>query len=228
MQPPLKCLAKKPASNKPVLSLPSRIRLGYCRFYMPYFDVSTKEVLSKIGSALIPYNGSFHEKIKAKADLYVPFWTYITISMLITVVSNTMRYLNDREHYGRFDFSILIASFTFISVIQLLLPGLLWLLMKYLSVPMSLLEIVSIYGYSFVAFIPAFMLCIIPNSKIQWLLLLYAAISSMALLIMTYKTEFGGLPPSQKYFALGLIVMYQIALIVAFKVYFFSKLMSAV
>lgn len=88
---------------------------GYCRFYMPYFDVTTKEVLSKIGSALIPYNGSFHEKIKAKADLYVPFWTYITISMLITVVSNTMRYLNDRENYGRFDFSILIASFTFVS-----------------------------------------------------------------------------------------------------------------
>lgn len=49
-------------------------------------------------------------------------------------------------------------------MIQLLLPGLLWLLMKYLSVPMSLLEIVSIYGYSFVTFIPAFMLCIIPNS----------------------------------------------------------------
>lgn len=82
---------------------------------MPYFDVTTGEVLSKILSALIPYNGTFFEKIKAKADLYVPFWTYITISLLITVVSNAMRYINNRETYGKFDFSILIASYFFVN-----------------------------------------------------------------------------------------------------------------
>jgi len=82
---------------------------------MPYFDVTTKDVLSKVASALIPYNGTFFKKIKAKADLYVPFWTYITISMLITVVSNVMRYLNDKEHFEYFDFNILITSFTFVS-----------------------------------------------------------------------------------------------------------------
>ena len=84
------------------------------RFYQPYFNVTTQEVLGKAIAALIPYNGKFFEKIQSKPDLYGPFWIYITISFLITLVSNTMRYLNNPEQYIKFDFSMLPSSFIFV------------------------------------------------------------------------------------------------------------------
>lgn len=46
--------------------------------------------------------------------------------------------------------------------VGLVVPVLFWLAMKYFAAAFSLVELVAIYGYSFVVFVPAVTFCIYP------------------------------------------------------------------
>jgi len=84
------------------------------RFYQPYFDVKTDEIIDRVKSAIFPYKRDFYDKIKLKPDMYIPFWTFITITFLISMVSNAVQYQNSSENYRGFNFSLIPSSFSFV------------------------------------------------------------------------------------------------------------------
>jgi len=86
----------------------------YLSFYKPYFDITSKEALSRIWSAMVPFRGGFYQKIRGRVDLYVPFWTYISLSLILTIVANTLRYLTDKNNYKEFDLSLLFSTSSFV------------------------------------------------------------------------------------------------------------------
>ncbi len=65
----------------------------------------------------------------------------------------------------------------------------------------------------------------------QWLLVIYAGVSSTVFLILSYQRYFqrvdGADQGNHKYFALGFVVIAQTTLVVLAKVNFFSKVLSS-
>lgn len=79
-------------------------------FYRPYFDITSKEALRRLRSALVPCGGGFSREARGRADLYVPFWACVSVALALTVVSNGLRYLGSKEGYEEFDFSLLLSA----------------------------------------------------------------------------------------------------------------------
>lgn len=63
----------------------------------PYFDVSTKSVVVRLGLALIPFNKKFVDNYKEKPDLYGPFWILTTLIVSLFISSNLYCYMTYPE-----------------------------------------------------------------------------------------------------------------------------------
>ena len=89
----------------------------YFRFYKSYFDLTTREAYTRVLAAIFPFSGSFVPMIQSKADLYIPFWTYISMSFTIAIVSNALKYFNDGDQYYGFGFSLFFSTCSFVYII---------------------------------------------------------------------------------------------------------------
>lgn len=121
-------------------------------------------------SAFIPWREDFFESIATKPDLYGPFWISTTLVFLVAVTANINAYLSTSTN-GEWSYNIKFLSVAS-SVIYgfcLLNPGFLWLSLKYQNIQnLGSIQSLTIYGYSIITFLPASILCIIPNHGVQW------------------------------------------------------------
>ncbi|KAG2372984.1 hypothetical protein C9374_012927 [Naegleria lovaniensis] len=69
------------------------------------------------------------------------------------------------------DFSLVSVGATVFYAFSLLVPTLLWMMMKYKAIGVSLVETLCIYGYSFVVVIPPLVLCVFDISWLRWILI---------------------------------------------------------
>lgn len=124
-----------------------------------YFDVDTVDVQQRLTRALVPFkkNPSFAELIASSPDAYGPFWLSTTLVFCLASCSNVASFMDftGASSEWAYDFSRLASAYTLVEAFLLGLPLLLWLLGKYLSVPMTLSFLVCLYGYSMAVFIPA-------------------------------------------------------------------------
>ena len=74
--------------------------------------------------------------------------------------------------------------------LAVLLPFGMKVLMRMAGSEASLVELVGIYAYSFISFLPACLLCAIPVQGVQVVAILYAAVTSIGFLFVTYFQEF--------------------------------------
>ena len=59
----------------------------------PYFNVTTKEVITRVLLSLIPFNKKFFEHFNEKPDLYGPFWTLTSLVAALFIGGNVTRYI---------------------------------------------------------------------------------------------------------------------------------------
>jgi len=59
----------------------------------PYFVVTTKEVLTRVGLSLVPFNKKFFENYNNKPDLYGPFWILTTLVAALFIAGNVSRFI---------------------------------------------------------------------------------------------------------------------------------------
>lgn len=121
--------------------------------------MDTVDVQQRLTRALLPFkkNPSFAELIAPSPDAYGPFWLSSTLVFCLASCSNVASYMDftgDSSEWS-YDFSRLASAYTLVEAFLLGLPVLLWLLGKYLSIPMTLSFLVCLYGYSMAIFIPA-------------------------------------------------------------------------
>ena len=53
-----------------------------CRFYRPYFNINTEEVLYRLGHSFFPYIGTFYMRVKDKPDLWATNYYHLVDTVL--------------------------------------------------------------------------------------------------------------------------------------------------
>jgi len=170
-------------------------------FWQALFDVDTKDVGSRILSALRmappeylrhlhPYTavpqamdpeGDPAGGPDRKPDLYGPFWIGTTLWLVCVVASHTLTTL--RCQSGLRTPTLCTQSwFTPIAVGGTLVFGFefggaagLWAALRWRGVAVGLLDLCCLHGYSFFIFVPAAALWVVPGAWLHWLAALAAA-----------------------------------------------------
>lgn len=197
-------------------------------FYKPYFDVDTEDVTSRVLRSCYPFTEhSFFEVVGDKPDLYGPFWICSTLVFVLAVSSNVASWLNaskDASVKWHYDFTLMTGAAGTIFGFASIVPLMLWILMKYLAVPLSLTKLLCLYGYSIVLFIPAALLCLTPSAVVDWIAIVLAASASAGLLLVnSYPLVAEHAGPSAKRVALAMGCV-QLTFGLVLKLYFFSRL----
>lgn len=71
----------------------------------PYFNVTTKEVLTRFGLSLVPFNKKFFENYNNRPDLYGPFWILTTLVAALFIAGNISRYITWPSKQTPFSYS---------------------------------------------------------------------------------------------------------------------------
>ncbi|GMF12603.1 unnamed protein product [Phytophthora lilii] len=128
-------------------------------YYQPYFDVDTTDVQQRLMRALVPFkkDPTFAEIALLAPDAYGPFWLSTTLIFCLASCSNAASFLDYEGNTDdwSYDFSRLASAYTLVEIFLLGLPMLIWVVGKYFQIPMTLLFLVCLYGYSSIMFIPA-------------------------------------------------------------------------
>lgn len=158
--------------------------------YQKYFDVDTIDVKDRILGALTHFNveAGFRDTILERngsgPDLYGPFWVATTLVFLVAVSSNLGMYLHS-DSASDFEYDVthigkamgIIYSFIFLQ------PTILYFTLSFLSISIPFIDLVCLYGYSLVPFLPASLLCAIPSNALIWLVLVGATFLSLILIL---------------------------------------------
>jgi len=138
--------------------------LGY---YRPFFDVDTKQVLSRLIHSLLPLRANFFDRISSNPDLYGPFWICTTLIFILVVTNSFDNYINKTEKY---DFTKVTLAAGAIYGYALLVPAIVSAIFYWFDVPVRTLEVISIYGYSFSIYIIVAILSLFPSNSVRWII----------------------------------------------------------
>jgi len=219
-------------------------------YYQQLFNVEGTDVLLRMLASILPFKPNFLSYIKENPDLWGPFWLSTTLIILLAVCSNFGGLFN---WWGAFsslgpnnattgpnpfqpgtkpievwtnDFSIVTVGALIVYLYTFVLPTALWFFMKWKSVPVSFMQIISLYGYSLTIFIPCVLLMIVNYEVVRWVSVAVAfLVSSLFLLISVIWELKDKLIGLDKFLIVGIcIYMFLLQAVFAFfvKVYFFS------
>ncbi|RNF18072.1 protein YIPF2 [Trypanosoma conorhini] len=192
----------------------STSRFWTIEFYQQFFDVDTRLVLLRMSNALVPINPpdflmdrewrndavqtppyELQEAgvtLSRKPDLYGPFWISTTLWMTLGVVSNIMNRIafshqpSDSRKKWEYDFTMASIASIVIYLYCFGLSCFVWGVMKYKELPVSLLDTLCLYGYSMFIFLPVVILCAIPVSALQWIIVVVGGVWSTAFLLINF------------------------------------------
>nr|XP_043635185.1 protein YIPF1 homolog [Erigeron canadensis] len=194
--------------------------------YQPYFDVDTSDILDRIKDSLFPLKGTFSEKTASNPDLYGPFWICTTLIFVSASISASVTYLANKLHHKNWDYDIHLLTWS-ASVLYgyaLFVPIILYIVLKYLSAPLGLAQLLCLYGYSLFIFIPAVCLSIIPVEISRWVIAGVAGFMSAMFVASNLQSHI--VSAGEKWvWIVAAITMLQLALSIVLKVYLFSAIM---
>ena len=154
--------------------------------------------------------------LNEKPDFYTPLWISITLIFVLSLSSTLYPIIGDQPATDPTGMAPIIetesklhkvvTAGTTILTLMGVVPLSFYCLLSNAGSSISFAETLSIYGYSFIYFIPAALLCTIPNELLRWIALLAAMGCSLALLSRNYWGEVKVFEGYKKYavFALSL------------------------
>mmetsp|Transcript_5409 Transcript_5409/g.7868 ORF Transcript_5409/g.7868 Transcript_5409/m.7868 type:complete len:391 (-) Transcript_5409:11-1183(-) len=161
--------------------------------YRSHFDVNTKDVQERVIGSIKYANvpDYFREQVLGinlsdgkGPDLYGPIWICLSLVFLVAVTSNVSKYLHSESLSDfEYDISHLFNALVVLSTFTFGLPLILFILLRCLSVELSYVELVSLYGYSLIPYLPATLLCLIPITILEWIVLALATAASLLLIL---------------------------------------------
>jgi len=184
----------------------SKQRFLSFEYYQSFFDVETHHVLSRIQSSILLnwQNNFVKTQLRPNPDLYGPFWIAATLVFAIAINGNFSSLVKKySENLGKnssslvgtnhhttsqwaYDLDKISTAGLVMTLYLLCVPTLYWVFLRWRkSLNMfTLLEIVSLYGYSLSIFLPASLLWLIPVVAVQWSVSLVALVISSAALCL--------------------------------------------
>ena len=126
---------------------------------MQYFDVDTADIVLRLKAASWPFTEKpFLDVTGGNPDLYGPFWLCATLVFVIGVTSNMASWVNipeDQLEDWHYDFSLMTVAACLVYGFVSCVPLLLWGASKYYGIAFSLSQLICLYGYSVLLFIPS-------------------------------------------------------------------------
>jgi hypothetical protein len=122
----------------------------------------------------------------------------------------------------KYDFGKVSIAATTIYTYITLIPLLLWGILRYTTkTSPSLLDIVTVYGYSLFVYIPVSVVCIFPwvGAEIDWVAIVAAMLTSGGVLVINFYSVVRN---SKQLWLLGAIACCHIGLTIVLKLYFFK------
>eukprot|EP00808_Paulinella_micropora_P023127 g32247.t1 len=150
-------------------------------FYRQFYDVTTVLVLKRLLKSLKPIGPFFNDD--DKPDMYGPFWICTTLIFLMAAGGNFADYLGaSPDHVWKYNFKMVNwAAWVFYSSITII-PIAVWFALNR-TLEKLLVDIITLYGYSFTVYIPACLLCILPSVVLRIIVMVVAVAVSTAFLI---------------------------------------------
>ena len=153
-------------------------------YYKEYFDISTEDAIQRIKKAIWPFGSDSFVDTEHKSDLYIPIWTFITLIITMSTFGSIMHGLKKANDNQSNTVSIILdinkvtSTCTILFFYLAINPAILYGLLKYKGSKIKLCEILCLYGYSYVPFIPMSLLFAIQIPLLQIIVLFGAAIIS--------------------------------------------------
>ncbi|XP_045124647.1 protein YIPF1-like isoform X2 [Portunus trituberculatus] len=198
-------------------------------FYQQFFDVESKQVGDRILWSMVPKPGVSYLQsyIRPNPDLYGPFWICLTLTFATGITGNLASYLaasTEETYVWRYEFRKVTLAASSIFAYAWLVPLAVWgvLALRGSRAKITLLELLSIYGYSLAIFVPVSVLWIVPQPWFKWCLAIVAPILSGSVLV---RTVWPSLSHDSKQVAIGIavvILLLHATLALGFMLYFFS------
>ncbi|KAF2789897.1 Yip1-domain-containing protein [Melanomma pulvis-pyrius CBS 109.77] len=138
-------------------------------FYAQAFDVDTNEVLRRCTSSLYPRQ-NFLDVLEGNPDLYGPVWIATTVVVILFMTGTISQYLAHagKEHFA-YDFKLLSGGAGLIYGYTAIVPIALWAALKWWgSESANLLEVLALYGYSNLIWIPVALISWSPISILNY------------------------------------------------------------
>lgn len=184
--------------------------LGYYSFL---FDVSTSQVLRRLGGSVFPVrarllpllsnpvfspaldsdDASFGTAPTESADFYGPLWILATLVALLPAAGDLGRYLEmllaeEKAGGWSYDEAKLGQAASLLFGYILIVPLLMWGVLKWFGADMRLADIICTYGYSFFVLVPATLISIVPQEILRYSVFAVAAVFSAANLAVNFAS----------------------------------------
>jgi len=138
-------------------------------FWRKYFDVDTIDVVTRGIKASTPLTNAFNLSISNKPDMYGPLWICNTLIFACALCGNMASYFaSSSDDVWQYDFEKLTLGAVMVYGYCTLVPLLLSLALHTLGEGLSLAYLLCLYGYVMLVWIPAAVLCTIPNELLRW------------------------------------------------------------
>jgi len=211
----------------PVLEQPKSAHFWNLQYYSHLFNVETSQVLQRILRSMMPFKFSFMETISSNPDFYGPWWIATTLIFILAVAGNLYNYFARTSTQWVYDFNLITVGAVTIYGYTLVVPLVLWGVLKYLKVPVNLLDVICIYGYSLFVYIPISVVCVIPIAIMQWVLVFAACALSGWFLLSNMFVPIKNASHLKK----GMVIMLvlgalHVGLALMYKLYFFEHYSS--
>ncbi|KAJ7594378.1 hypothetical protein C8J56DRAFT_1012646 [Mycena floridula] len=196
-------------------------------YYQSYFDVDTTTVLKRCYSTTIPPFTNFISMHLNPPDLYGPFWTQTTLIFTLflssSLAASISAYLSSPGTEYDYDFHLLSLAVSIVYAYGMGIPLLLWVFLRYIGVgEWSVVEALSLWGYSMFVWIPVSVLCVIPIDIVRWVLVLVAvALSGAFLAVNIYPILASAEAKATRLIIIVLAVLHA-GIALTFKVLFFN------
>jgi hypothetical protein len=135
-------------------------------FYAQAFDVDTNEVLRRCTATIYPRQ-NFLDVLEGNPDLYGPIWIATTVAVILFLTGTISQYLahTGQDHFT-YDFKLLSSGTGMIYGYTAIVPVALWGALKWWgSESANLMEVIALYGYSNLIWIPVALISWSPISS---------------------------------------------------------------
>ncbi|KAK8943367.1 hypothetical protein KSP40_PGU022473 [Platanthera guangdongensis] len=191
--------------------------------YKLYFDVDTSDVLERIRESLLPFKSSFMEMTANNPDLYGPFWICTTLIFVAASIGTFLTYLAHKFQNKEWDYDINLVTWSaglFYGYVASVPLGL-YIILKYFSAPLGLVQLWCLYGYSFFIFIPALCLSVVPVEIFRWVIVGVAGFVSACFVSLNLRTHISS--AGRRWFLIVVaIFLLQLGLAAILKFYLFT------
>lgn len=202
-------------------------------YWQGFFDVDTNDVLHRLVASVDPRK-NFIRAVRPNADLYGPVWICITLSFAVLISGNLSGYLyyylhnkekGDQTYPWHYNFHVVTEAAVVIFSYAWIVPIIVWAFLWWRNsrAGYSLLEILSIYGYSLAVFIPISFLWIIRSVAFRWIVIAVGIALSGGVLVRTFWPAFKADNKKTAAVAMLLIFAMHASIGIGFQLYFFEQ-----